>query len=104
MTVCPGMMLRMLSHTYTSPSPHTTVGNPGVGGDFVADITYTFEVGSTRSCQELFIFDDPLFELTEDFSIEVRGILDPDGVEVPAIAGITVDPSETEVFILDNDG
>lgn len=86
------------------PPMQTTVGNPGIGGDFVSDITYTFTVGSTRSCQDIFIFDDSLFELTEDFTIEVRGILDPDGTEVPAIAGIIVTPSETQVFILDNDG
>lgn len=41
--------------------------------------------------------------MTEDFTIAVSGILLPDGSEVPSVLGVTIEPSETQVFILDDD-
>lgn len=81
-------------------------GNPGQNGDFVpeADIRFTFLEGTTRACQNIFIFNDDLFEVTEDFSLVVSGILLPDGSEVPSVLGVTIQPSQTQVLILDDDG
>ena len=82
------------------------MGAPGEDGDFVAETNFrfTFSEGTDRVCRDIFIFNDDLFEVTEDFSIAVRGILLPDGSEAVSVVGVTIDPPETEVLILDNDG
>ena len=63
-----------------------------------------FTTGSRRACQTIFIFNDDIFEITERFTAVASGILLPDGSEVPSLLGVTIDPAETEVLILDNDG
>lgn len=55
-------------------------------------------------CQDIFIFNDDLFEVTEDFMLVVRGILLPDETEVQSVLGVRIEPSETQVRILDDDG
>lgn len=87
-------------------SQSNTEGNPGSGGDFVRELNFrfTFNEGSRRACQGVFIFDDDIFEITENFRIVANMILLPDGTQMPSLPGVTINPIETTVHILDNDG
>ncbi len=59
----------------------------------------------TRSCVDLFVFDDRIIELTEDLTLGVEGLREsPSGAIMSSIIGVTVNPSVTTVEIEDNDG
>ena len=79
---------------------------PGQGGDYVPPVenTFVFEVGATRVCRQAIVFDDNLFEMSEQFSVQYTGIVLPDGTSSLSVPGVMVQPSAATVLILDNDG
>lgn len=89
--------LALLSHTE---------GSPTTGGDYIqqADARFVFNQGDNTVCQNVFVFDDDLFEMVESFDIRIRGVLLEDGTEVPSVDGVTINPDEARVRIRDNDG
>lgn len=50
------------------------------------------------------MFDDNLFEMSEQFSVQYTGIVLPDSTATPSVPGVMVQPSTATVLILDNDG
>ncbi len=78
---------------------------PSVGGDYiVGDEEFEFSPTMSRSCINLFVFDDPIVEPTEDLTVGVEGLRDsPTGPLMSSVAGVTVNPSITTVEIEDND-
>ena len=91
----------ILLHLFVHP-----VGVPSQGGDFVppASDVFIFNSGDSRSCLEAIIFNDDVYEITEDFTASFRGFRLEDLSEVPSITGVTVQPSTTRVLIVDTDG
>lgn len=86
--------------------PINTVGNPGSGGDFVPEAMprFIFSEGSSRACVDIFIFNDDLAEMTENFMITASRIVLPDQTIVESIPGVQISPSEATIQILDDDG
>ena len=70
-------------------------GLPTVGGDYTPPVgRYFLQEGESRSCLNVVIFRDDFFELTEDFSGELRD---------PLISGVLIDPGTTRIEIEDDD-
>lgn len=82
------------------------MGNPGDGGDFVPEEMrrFIFSEGSSRACVDIFIFNDDLAEMTENFMITASRIVLPDQTIVESIPGVQISPSEATIQILDDDG
>ena len=52
---------------------------------------------------DVFVFNDESFEVTEQFTGQVDGFLNADGAQVPSLNGVTVNPDQTRILILDQD-
>ena len=65
---------------------------------------YIFQPGMTRSCLDITIQSDSLYEVTENLFGEITGFLDPVGMNVDSLPGVTVSPDQTEIQIFDLDG
>ena len=81
-------------------------GIPSSNGDYVlSQGDYEFNpVTSLRPCIDLIVFNDQVFEGSEDLSISIQGfILEGSTTVTPSISGVTVDPSSATVTINDND-
>ncbi len=75
---------------------------PSQGGDYISQIgNFIFTPGSTRSCLDLFIFQDRVFELTEDLNARVLGYINSQGAQVTTLNGVTASPDTTIIQIGD---
>ena len=65
---------------------------------------YNFsQTASKTQCLTITIFDDQVYEGTEDFTGQLVGVLTGGGV-VPNIPRLTIRPRQTTIQITDNDG
>ena len=92
----------MLLSTY-NPSSHTEEAmrdySPPSDSSF-----YNFsQTASTTQCLTITIFDDQIYEGTENFTGQLFGVL-TDGVVVPNIPRLTIQPRQTTIQVTDDDG
>ena len=83
-----------------------TGGIPATGGDYVLsqDDFEFLPATNLRPCIDLFVFDDDVFEGSEDLTITVQGFVLPGSTGVtPSLPGVTINPSVATVTITDND-
>ena len=66
--------------------------------------TYLIEAGEDRSCLQVTILDDSIFEGPEDLTGSLEGIINQLGQLVSNPQRITFDPDMTTILIEDNDG
>lgn len=77
-------------------------GVPSQGGDYVSPRSnFVFSSGLSRSCLNIFVFQDNLFEVIEDLTVRASGFINSQGVEVTSLPGVTVTPETTVVQIDD---
>ncbi len=91
-------------HTPTHTHPHTG-GVPSQGGDYISELgNFIFTPGNNRACLDVFVFQDLMYELTEDLIVRVGGFINPQGNQVPALSGVTVRPDMSTILIMDSNG
>ena len=77
----------------------------GADGDFISpNGDYEFSPLSTRECLDIAIRGDTLLEGLEDLTAELIGIRALDGSILTSVQGLNIDPEETTIQIIDNDG
>ena len=75
-----------------------------MGGDYLlsqGDFVFS-PVTSLRPCIDLIVFNDEIFEGSEDLDLTSQGFV-VDGSITPSLTGITIDPSRATITITDND-
>lgn len=76
-----------------------------MGGDYSPrSNSYQFNERIIRSCVDIQIFGDSVYELDEDFSGQFRGFQLGSGSFQMSITGITIQQTDTTVTIQDTDG
>lgn len=75
-----------------------------MGGDYLlSQGDFVFRpVTSLRPCIDLIVFNDVIFEGSEDLTLTLQGFV-VDGSITPSLTGITIDPSRATITITDND-
>ena len=65
--------------------------------------TLRSQTASTTQCLTITIFDDQIYEGTENFTGQLVGVL-TDSVVVPNIPRLTIQPRQTTIQVTDDDG